>query len=530
MSFHSAWHLVYNRFPWLFDFVSACASHGRWQEWGRSSIYYLERGRVLELGHGPGHLLILLKKAGYHPTGIDLSAGMGRQAARRLRRAGLNAPLVRCRAQVLPFQSQSFDEVVATFPTDDILELNTLREVARLIPRGGRMVMVAGAQAKGSEAEPHFVAWLKRLIGEGGDLSVRMESAFYRAGLRARVEYHSVEGNPVILVIAENRPGRYGWVNTLPIVDAGQDFEILSKELVNRILVGAATDPDGDPLIYRWIEQQRQAVLSDWKTVGPDGQVQLNLANVPPLPLGQHTLMLEVSDSYETAKDKVNLTIINSPPNILITGGGEYEIQTPVILKAEVADYDGDLLNYRWLDGKNVLTSGSVQGIYKGKPVSLRPLEIRDLKLGFHTLTLDTSDGMNPPVSANVPVMIRDTIPPDLSPIPNKNLLWPPDHSMVSVLIQANALDNSRMPVRLKASVESNEPQEGLGEWDIGPDWRVEAIDEERGIIALQLRAERSGRGNDRQYTVTITATDQAGNVSRRSIKIIVPHDPGINH
>jgi SAM-dependent methyltransferase len=530
MSFHFAWHLLYNRFPWLFDFVAGRASHGRWKEWGRSCIHYLGRGRILELGHGPGHLLILLKKAGYKPTGIDLSAGMSGQAARRLRCAGINVPLVRCRAKVLPFQSQSFDEVVATFPTDDILELNTLHAAARLIPTGGRMAMVAGAQAEGGGADPHFTAWLKGLIGQDEDLSVRMKSAFYRAGLRARIEYHSVEGSPVILVIAENRPGRYGWVNSLPTVDAGQDMEILSIEQTNHILIGTATDPDGDPLTYRWIEMQQKTILSDWETVEPDGKVLLKLGNIPPLPVGQHTLMLEVTDSDETAKDKVNLTIANSPPDISVTGGGEFEINTPVILKAEVSDYDGDLLNYYWLDGENVLARESIQGMYMGQPVSLPILERSDLKLGFHMVTLGVSDGINPPVFANAAVMIRDTIPPKLAPVPNKSLLWSPDHSMVTVLIQANALDNSEMPVRLNASVDSNEPQEGLGEGDIEPDWRVEAIDEDRGIIALQLRAERSGRGNDRQYTVTITATDHAGNESAQNIKILVSHDSESDH
>ena len=87
---------------------------------------------MLELAHGPGHLLIALKTAGYQPIGIDLSPRMGRQAARRLRCARLDVPLVRCRAQALPFRSNSFDDAVATFPTNYILDLNTLREVARV--------------------------------------------------------------------------------------------------------------------------------------------------------------------------------------------------------------------------------------------------------------------------------------------------------------------------------------------------------------------------------------------------------------
>jgi hypothetical protein len=44
-------------------------------------------------------------------------------------------------------------------------------------------------------------------------------------------------------------------------------------------------------------------------------------------------------------------------------------------------------------------------------------------------------------------------------------------------------------------------------------------------MIYLQLRAERSGRGKGRRYTIIIAATDCAGNVSTAKVKIRVPHD-----
>ena len=37
------------------------------------------------------------------------------------------------------------------------------------------------------------------------------------------------------------------------------------------------------------------------------------------------------------------------------------------------------------------------------------------------------------------------------------------------------------------------------------PDWTVPTIDQDKGIITLQLRAERSGKGKSRINTVTIT-------------------------
>jgi hypothetical protein len=39
------------------------------------------------------------------------------------------------------------------------------------------------------------------------------------------------------------------------------------------------------------------------------------------------------------------------------------------------------------------------------------------------------------------------------------------------------------------------------------------------------LRAERSGSGGDRIYTVTYQATDDSGNQARVSQQVVVPHD-----
>jgi ubiquinone/menaquinone biosynthesis C-methylase UbiE len=206
MRLHALWHLLYDRLAWLFGPVAHCVSGGNWQAWGRTSLDYLTPGRVLELAHGPGHLLLALARAGYRPVGLDRSAPMGRQAARRLRRAGLAVPLVRAEAQALPFRSGSFDEVVATFPTDYIFDPETLREVARVTSGRGRLVIVVGAQPDGGPPNSHFVGWLSQRIGQDGAGRNGEASAFERAGLTARIERRSVGEGTVFLVVAERLP------------------------------------------------------------------------------------------------------------------------------------------------------------------------------------------------------------------------------------------------------------------------------------------------------------------------------------
>ena len=64
----------------------------------------------------------------------------------------------------------------------------------------------------------------------------------------------------------------------------------------------------------------------------------------------------------------------------------------------------------------------------------------------------------------------------------------------------------------------SSEPENGLGDGDVGPDIFING-----GVV--QLRAERSGTLSGRTYTLTATAIDRAGNSATAGPAIcFVPH------
>jgi hypothetical protein len=98
--------------------------------------------------------------------------------------------------------------------------------------------------------------------------------------------------------------------------------------------------------------------------------------------------------------------------------------------------------------------------------------------------------------------------------------LGPPDHRMVPVTVQYTLADGCTPSAQLTSglSVQSNEPVNGTGDGDKAPDWQV--LDAHH----LLLRAERSGTGTGRIYTITITGTDSKGNVSTRTVSVVVPH------
>jgi hypothetical protein len=96
------------------------------------------------------------------------------------------------------------------------------------------------------------------------------------------------------------------------------------------------------------------------------------------------------------------------------------------------------------------------------------------------------------------------------------SVLTSPNHKMRDVTVSYNASDNFG-PAACTLNVASNESADGTGNGDTAPDWEV--LDAHR----LRLRAERSGAGTGRVYTVTITCSDAAGNTSSRAVTVAVP-------
>ncbi|MBI4687121.1 MAG: cadherin repeat domain-containing protein [Nitrospirae bacterium] len=310
--------------------------------------------------------------------------------------------------------------------------------------------------------------------------------------------------------------------NSAPHAFAKENITITSDQVAITTIQGIATDFDGNPLQCRWVEGT--TILKDWFAAGINGECPLNLSGIS-FTLGAHTLTLEVSDGQTGSSDDMILTINNSAPHAAPGGAGVYEINTPVILPGDASDFDGDMLHYEWAEGTNVICSGNIQAVAGGTSVLLPDCVASGLSLGLHTISLQVSDGYNTPDRKSVIVEIIDDTAPRLKPKANVYILWPPNHRMVDIAIAAHAKDNSGLPVTLTATVTSNEPEYGLGSGDIGPDWTQPVIDQNTGMIYLQLRAERSGRGKGRIYTITITATDSSGNTRTAKVKIRVPHD-----
>jgi ubiquinone/menaquinone biosynthesis C-methylase UbiE len=195
-----AW--LYHGLAWTYDGVAAIVSLGMWQDWVFSVIPFLEGPRVLELGHGPGHLQAALLSRGLRVYGLDESRQMGRQAYQRARWKGLSPALSRGLAQQMPFAAGAFQQVTATFPSEYILDERTFREIWRVLAPGGQVVILPLAWITGKGLLERAAAWLFRATGQAPAWNERALDPVRRAGFEPRVERINLKSSQVLIIIA----------------------------------------------------------------------------------------------------------------------------------------------------------------------------------------------------------------------------------------------------------------------------------------------------------------------------------------
>lgn len=197
---------LYTDLAWSYDLVAWAVSLGRWKEWGRAALERLPAGRILELGHGPGHLLSALVAQRTRAVGIDPSPQMNRLARRRMRGQGQHPRLVRARAQALPFAAATFDGVAATFPAEYAFDPATATEAARVLRPGGVLVIIPLATFQPGSFTRRAAAWLFRVTGESADRTPAWTGPLVQAGFVLQIERLTQRGATVLRLVARKPP------------------------------------------------------------------------------------------------------------------------------------------------------------------------------------------------------------------------------------------------------------------------------------------------------------------------------------
>jgi len=110
--------------------------------------------------------------------------------------------------------------------------------------------------------------------------------------------------------------------------------------------------------------------------------------------------------------------------------------------------------------------------------------------------------------------------PPDCSgAVASPSALWPPNHRMVTVGVTGVTDPEGDAVTVTITSIRQDEPTNGLGDGDTGPDGMGV------GTGTARVRAERAGGGDGRYYHVGFTADDGAGGTCTGTVTVVVPHD-----
>jgi hypothetical protein len=233
--------------------------------------------------------------------------------------------------------------------------------------------------------------------------------------------------------------------------------------------------------------------------------------------LGVHTVTLNATDEAgNTGSANVTVTIIDTIPPVVDAGSDitveqETHAGTQVTLNGTATDACSARFNYTWSESGTVLATQT--------NVTDTTLTYT-FNLGTHVVTLNATDMAGNTGSDNVTVTVVDTTPPEINATATPSMLWPPNHKYVEVKLNVTAYDNcDPSPTLTFVSITSNEPDNGIGDGNTTND--IVIVND----FTFNLRAERSGAGQGRVYTITYKATDVSGNTAMTSVTVEVPHN-----
>lgn len=143
-----------------------------------------------------------------------------------------------------------------------------------------------------------------------------------------------------------------------------------------------------------------------------------------------------------------------------------------------------------------------------------------NLPAGENIIVLEVVDAAGVSDVSQVMISVEDITGPKLEVSVTPSVLWPPSHKMVEIKVDTFATDSCGGPVEITLfGVSSSEHDDSIGDGHTDNDIQVNKDDG-----SIWLRAERSGSGDNRVYTIAYQAVDNFGNVTIQTATVTVPH------
>jgi hypothetical protein len=217
----------------------------------------------------------------------------------------------------------------------------------------------------------------------------------------------------------------------------------------------------------------------------------------------------------------LSISLSQAAPVVTCPDPATVSCNTTDTVTVAVIDPQGSDLGLVWSVNGLPAQTNSIPGLQSilGTNVSFSAI----LPLGTNTVGVIVADTSTNSASCSTTVTVVDTNPPVITGVRvAPDVIWPPNHKLKTISVHVDVTDNCSATSWKIISVTSNEPELGKGSGHTTPDWVI------LGDHALKVRAERSGQGSGRVYTITVQAVDSSGNLSEpASATVMVPHDKG---
>lgn len=203
--------LLYHQFSFMYDWVAALVSGGKWKRWVIESRQFIRGEPILEIGFGPGHLQQYFLSRGKQIFGLDESRFMCRSAKKRLQKSNPNrrqSGLCRGIAQALPFANNSFSTIVMTFPAHYALDEKTIEESQRVLHPKGKMVILLAVRHGGNSLYKRLIRWLFGITHQNpntGDIESIWMQRYSDKGFRVEQIWHQFGEDYLWFILAEKR-------------------------------------------------------------------------------------------------------------------------------------------------------------------------------------------------------------------------------------------------------------------------------------------------------------------------------------
>lgn len=301
----------------------------------------------------------------------------------------------------------------------------------------------------------------------------------------------------------KNRPAL---AQTFRALDTGGVFTVAVNHLKSK---GSACDDVGDPDLgdgagnCNLTREAAAMALVDWLESDPTGSGDSDF------------LIMGDLNSYDK-EDPIDALLAGGYTDLVASFGGE---------NAYSYLFDGQLGH---LD--HALASPGLVGDVAGTTVWHINADEPDILDYDMTFKADAQDALYEPnafrSSDHDPVIVGldvcDEVAPTVEVSVTPDVLWPANHKYVTVKATVTASDDvDPDPTVSLVSVTSSEPDNGAGDGNTVND--AVTVDD----TTFRLRAERSGTGTGRVYTITYRVTDACGNESTASATVTVPLSRG---